>query len=398
MHRLSRRRFLKQASQSLAGITSLGAVSLVGAQANGGNSRTLKQTYRAAAIGSTGRGDFGHRLDQVFCNLPNVEFVALADDNPQGLANAGKRNGVDQLYSDYRKMLVDERIDVVSIGTRHSELHEEMVIHCAQAGKHIYCEKPLSTDLASADRMIAACDQHGVKLAVAVPNRASLAIAEAVKMVSDGRIGELLKIEANGKDDHRGGGEDLMVLGYHMLDLMCLFAGQPLWTFAQVQEGERDMETSDARPATEPIGPVAGDCVAAMYGFPNQVHGYFESHRDLQGGPERFSIKIYGSEGIIASRSLRDIVWFEGPVLNPARTNRWLPISTPEWDAIRDNDLWCRQQQVLDLLQAAEEDREPRSSGKQARWVEEMIQSVYVSHLAQARVPLPLRQRKHPLS
>jgi len=401
MRKIGRRKFLERSGQLLASAQALYAAesALAKPVVRSVSSPTvpLKKTYRAAAIGSTGHGGFGHRLDLVFRDLPGVEYVALADDNPAGLVKAGQRNGVDRLYGDYRKMLEDEQIDVVSVGTRHSELHEEMVIRCAEAGKHIYCEKPLSTSLASADRMIEACDKNQVKLAVAVSNHASLAIAEALKMIRDGRIGKLLRIRANGKDDRRGGGEDLMVLGYHMLDLMCLFAGKPEWTFAQVQQGDRDMKLSDAQPASEPIGPVAGDCMAVMYGFPNQVHGYFESHRDLRGGPERFGITVYGSEGIIAARSIRDVVWFEGSVLNPAKPQRWQPISTPEWDSIGDQDFWCRQKQVLDLLQAAEEDREPMSSGKQARWVEEMIHSVYVSHFARARVALPLEQREHPL-
>jgi len=401
MQKLVRRKFLKHSGQALASVSALYAAQSLGAETAAGSSSTpnlpLKKTYRAAAIGSTGRGNFGHRMDVILKNLPGVEFVALADDNPEGLKKAGKRNGVDRLYSDYRKMLADEQIDVVSIGTRYSELHEEMILHCAKAGKHILCEKPLSPDLAAADRMIAACDKHNVKLAVALPNHASLAIAEALKMVREGRIGKLLRIRANGKDDRRGGGEDLVVLGYHMLDLMCLFAGQPEWTFAQVQQGDRDVQLSDARPATEPIGPVAGDSLAAMYGFPNQVHGYLESHRDLQGSSERFGLTIYGSEGIISTRSMRDVVWFEGPFLNPATENHWKPISTPEWDAIRDNDLWCRKKIFLDLLQAVEENREPMTSGKKTRWVEEMIQSVYVSHFAKQRVALPLEQREHPL-
>ena len=54
----------------------------------------LKKKYRAAAIGSTGRGDFGHGLDTALVRLPGVEFVAIADDNPAGLKEAGKRCGV----------------------------------------------------------------------------------------------------------------------------------------------------------------------------------------------------------------------------------------------------------------------------------------------------------------
>ncbi|NOY41718.1 MAG: Gfo/Idh/MocA family oxidoreductase [Planctomycetes bacterium] len=359
--------------------------------------KPLKKLYRAAVIGSTGHGGYGHRMDRALVGLPNVELVAIADNDANGLQAAGKRNEIDRLYRDYREMLEKEQIDLVSIGTRHPVLHEEMVIQCAKAGKHIYCEKPLAVDLASADRMIEACDRHGVKLAVALPNRASLAIAEAVKMVREGRIGKLLRIRANGKDGRRGGGEDLMVLGYHMLDLMCLFAGDPQWVFAQVLEGDRDSQTTDAHAATEPLGPVAGDSLAAMFGFANQVHGYLESHRGLPGGDERFCLEIRGSKGMIALRSLCDVMWFDGPTLNPVKPLHWQPITTPEWDAIGDNDLWCRQSLVHDLLQAAEENREPFSSGKQTRWVQEMIQGVYASHLTQARVPLPLKQREHPL-
>ncbi len=365
----------------------------------------LKKTYRAAAIGSTGHGGFGHHMDQAVSILPSVQCVALADDDPTGLQAAGKRNGVDRLYSDYRTMLKEEQLDLVSVGMRHSELHEEVVVACAQAGKHIYCEKPLAPDLASLDRMLKACAQNGVQLAVSLPNRSSLAIAKALQMVREGRIGKLLSLRARGKEGHRGGGEDLMVLGYHMLDLMCLFAGQPEWTFAQVMQGARDAVLSDAHQGTEPIGPVAGDCITAMYGFPNQVHGYFESHRGLQVesrrfSGDRFSLEIYGSKGILATRSMKDVVWFDGPILNPAKPHQWEPISTPEWDAIgtvSEQAIWCQQQQVLDLLHAAEEGREPISSGQGARWPQEMIQSVYVSHFSGARVPLPLDQREHPL-
>jgi predicted dehydrogenase len=397
MQKIDRRTFLEKSQIVLAGSATLAAVTPAVARAAPKILRPLKKVYRAAAIGSTGHGGFGHQMDRALQGVPGIKLIAVADDDPAGLEAAAKRTGVTQLYSDYRKMLANENIDLVSIGPRHSQLHEELVVTCANQGKHIYCEKPLATDLASADRMIEACDSNGVKLAVAVSNRASLAIGKAVKMFTEGRIGKLLRIRANGKDDRRGGGEDLMVLGYHMLDLMCLFAGNPQWVFAHVQDGAEDITSSDGHPATEPIGPVAGDCLAAMFGFPNQVHGYLESHRQLQGGRDRFCIEIFGSEGIIVARSISDVMWFEGPVFNPAKQPQWQPITTPEWDAIAHKDLWCRRQQVLDLLQAVEEDREPSASGKQLRWVQEMIQGIYASHLAQARLPLPLKQRKHPL-
>lgn len=402
-HRIDRRSFL---GSSCAGISAAAVVSVAGRVALGAEQppavppQPPAKTYRAAVVGSTGRGDFGHAIDLALVGLPNVELVAIADDNPAGLEAAGKRCGVRQLYTDYRRMLDAHDIDLVAIGMRHVDRHEALVLHCAQAGKHIYCEKPLAADLASLDRMLAACNKHQVKLAVALPNRASPAIQQAVEMLRGGRLGRLLSLRAGGKSDRRGGGEDLMVLGYHTLDLMCFFAGEPQWTFAQVLQGDADANKSDARQATEPIGPVAGDCVAAMFGFPHQVHGYFQSHRDLDAGSDRFSIEVVGSAGTIAARSLMDVVWFEGPIFNPAKPHRWQPIQIPEWEAVSNKYHWCHQHLMLDLLAAAEQNREPIAGIHHVRWVQEMLQSVYQSHLAQSRVslPLPPDQRSHPLS
>ena len=50
---------------------------------------------RVAAIGRTGRGDYGHAIDELWRGLPGVELVAIADESPEGLAKAVARNGLD---------------------------------------------------------------------------------------------------------------------------------------------------------------------------------------------------------------------------------------------------------------------------------------------------------------
>jgi predicted dehydrogenase len=361
------------------------------------NLKPLKKTYRAAAIGFTDHGNFGHGLDRMFLDLPDVEFVALTDLNPEGLKVAGERNGIKRLYTDYNEMFKREKIDVVSVAMRHSIHHEKIVIDCANAGKHIFCEKPIAPDLAATDRMLQACEENGVKIAVATQNRMSPAVHLAKKMVDEGRIGKLLSMRGRGKEDRRGGGEDLMVLGFHILDLMNYFARRPGWVFSHVLQDGREMVKSDAFEGREPNGLFAGDWIASMYGFPGGVHGYFETHRDLAEPNNRFNLELFGSEGIIALRSLKDVVWFKGPVLNPALPHEWLPITVDFWEKIEDEMHWCNQQLVLDLLRAAEEDRQPAASGEDARWALEMISGVYVSHFARKRIPLPLAKRGHPL-
>ncbi len=92
------------------------------------------------------------------------------------------------------------------------------------------------------------------------------------------------------------------------------------------------------------------------------------------------------------------MVWFQGPVFNPAKPHQWQPITTPEWEGIPDKMHWCNQQLVLDLLKSVEEGREPTASLDDGIWALEMIMSVYASHLKKARLSLPLENRKHPLA
>ena len=60
----------------------------------------MPSTYRVAVIGSTGQGNYGHGLDMVWKNLPHCDVVAVADDHPDGLANAKRRLGVRQTAAD----------------------------------------------------------------------------------------------------------------------------------------------------------------------------------------------------------------------------------------------------------------------------------------------------------
>src|SRR5919108_4136519 len=112
------------------------------------------RTYRAAAIGRTGRGNYGHGLDMVFVGIPQIEYVAIADENPDGLQRAGERTGVRRLYTSYEEMLHVERPDIVSIGPRWVDCHLEMVLSAAHYGCHIYLEKPMARTLAEADQMM----------------------------------------------------------------------------------------------------------------------------------------------------------------------------------------------------------------------------------------------------
>lgn len=365
-------------------------------------------TYRAAIIGHTGRGNYGHGLDVAFVGLPGVEIVAVADPEEQGRRRVQAVTGAPRAYADYGEMLERERPDLVAVAPRWLDQREAMVVACAQAGvKAIYCEKPFARSLEEADRMLAACDARGVKIAVAHQNRARPAVWLAKELVTKGTIGRLRVIRTFGKQDHRGGGQDLLVLGTHMLDLMRFFAGEARWCHARVVAGGRDATRADVQPADEEGGLIAGDDILAQYGFDRGITGTYESTRsDDGGGSPYLHTELCGTSGILVFWNDADtpIYHCPRPFALPDRAHEWevlrpeplpQPASTPPGAPAQHA---ANQALVRDLLAAVEQGRQPVSSGYDARAALEMILAVYESHRQGARVCLPLAERTHPLT
>src|SRR6266702_1253040 len=103
----------------------------------------MSHKYRVGIIGSTQRGGYGHGMDTAFKDAELFEIVALADDDPAGLAATGKRLGLTKLYASYRDLLAREKPDIVGIGPRWVSDRVAMVTAAAEAGSHIFLEKPL---------------------------------------------------------------------------------------------------------------------------------------------------------------------------------------------------------------------------------------------------------------
>ena len=348
-------------------------------------------------------------MDTAFVGVPGVDFVAVADDDPGGLREAGERTGAGALYDDYREMLERERLDFVAVCPRWVGCHAEMVIAAADAGvRGIYCEKPLAATLAEADAMLEACERAGTRVAVA-HRRANPYEQRAKAMVDEGAIGDLQSLRGQGKCDHRSGGQDLMVLGTHMMDSMRYMAGSDVaWASGRVTLDGRDVTLDDIRDGDEEIGLIAGNGVSATYVFENGVTASFESQPVVMppdGSSSLFGFEAYGSEGIISVRNSPSGNMLVYP------HSRWIPGAKDEWRPVVIEE-WEREQQergvsstelsnriiVNELIRAVEEDRDVvlSSSGKDGRAALEMITAVHESHRLGRRVYFPLENRENP--
>ena len=107
--------------------------------------------YRAAVIGRTGRGDYGHGLDVAVLGQPKLRW-SPSPTRTRGAAAAAKRLGVERAYADYREMLDREKPQFVAVAPRWLDCHKAMILACAERGIHVFCEKPLAPTWPSATR------------------------------------------------------------------------------------------------------------------------------------------------------------------------------------------------------------------------------------------------------
>jgi predicted dehydrogenase len=366
----------------------------------------MPQTYRVGIIGHTGKGNYGHAVDEAFTKISKVQIVAVADPDANGREKAVQRTGAQQAYTDYRDMLAREKLDIVAICPRWIDQHRDMLLAAAQAGCHIYMEKPFCRTLAECDEVTHELDMRHLKLGIAHISQYSPILDTIISIIQAGEIGDVLELRGRGKEDARGGGEDLWVLGSHIFGIMRTIAGgSPQNCTATVHHNGQPITRADVRAGAEGIGLLAGDHVQSTYQFANGITGYFASRRAMAGDPTRFALQIFGSKGIIETESgylapaaiLRDSSW------SPGRTGKtWEPITSAgigQAEPRRDGNYQGGHIAAIeDLITSIETQRPTRCGAEDARAIIEMIAAVYESQRVGHAVALPLATRVNPLT
>ncbi len=364
----------------------------------------MPKTYRVAVFGRTGKGDYGHGVDVCWLDHPQTEVVAVADEHAEGRENAAKRLRVDRTFADYVTMLDEVQPDILAIGPRWVDQHAEAAIAAGERGVHVFMEKPFCRTLAEADEIVVTFERTHAKLAVAHPTRYSPIISTVRRLLTDGAIGHVLELRARGKEDRRGGGEDLWVLGSHMLDLSLALGYDPTWCFASVQQDGEPLRKEHVAEGAEGFGPLAGDAIRATYGLKQGITMTWQSYRDQGGNPSRYGLQIYGSKGILelVEGTLPQVHILQDESWSPGRSGKtWERVTTagigqPEpldGEKTGHRHLYA----IDDLLSAIEMQRQPKCNMYEARRVLEMIASVFESARVGQPVTFPLETRVNPL-
>ncbi len=153
----------------------------------------MMQTVKFGVIGAGGAWSFHSNA----CSLsPLIDFVAIHDVNFRHALKMCKRyrSGSMTAYRDLDEFLKTD-IEAVLVLIPHA-YHEEVVIKCAEAGKHVLCEKPMAVTLEECDRMMVATRKAGVKFMIAENHRFLPAHRYIHDAIKEGLIGDVLLVRA----------------------------------------------------------------------------------------------------------------------------------------------------------------------------------------------------------
>lgn len=158
--------------------------------------------------------------------IDGVELTMIADESEERGRKMAQQFGT-QFYKDYQALLAQD-VDAVVICSENAR-HAEMVIAAAHAKKHILCEKPISTNVEDAKKMIAACEQNQVKLQIAFPVRFSTPVQRVKRMIDEDKLGRILTVRGTNRgrnpggwfvDPELSGGGAVMDHTVHVIDIM----------------------------------------------------------------------------------------------------------------------------------------------------------------------------------
>lgn len=362
--------------------------------------------HKAVVMGHTGAGNFGHNLDLLFHRLDGVRLDAISDGDSGAVEEAQTKTGAKNAYSDYHEMLEKEDADLVAIAPRWTDQRYEMLKAAIDADAHIICERPIARTLKEADEIVRLAEEKNLKIAVLHQMRCDPHLQRFYEEREE-LIGDLLQMNVYGMMDERAGGEDLLVLGTHLFDIVRWFAGEPSLCTAQVTKDDMPALAEDAHESEkENLGKVLGDSIHASFAMDSGVHVTYVSDQRFHDVCGPWGIEFVGSKGrarLFAGMPPTLSLLVESDPASPTHSEKWIrwPDVPGQYHEPVDHaeGLDAANRHVVnDWLDAIENDRAPRASAESALKSLEMIHAIWQAAVTMKRAYFPLVNRLHPLA
>ncbi|MGE5647375.1 MAG: Gfo/Idh/MocA family protein [Acidobacteriota bacterium] len=319
-----------------------------------------------------------------------AEVVAVASPSPGRAAALAARYGIPRVFTDYREMLREKDIEMVTIAAPN-QLHARMTADAASAGKHVVCEKPLAMTIEEADEMLDATRRAGVLLLYAEELFFTPKYVKAKEMADQGAFGKVYLVKQSEKhfgphgdwfwDVDRSGGGVFMDMGCHGIAFCYWFLNRP-----RIRNVYCQMATYVHGDKTR-----GEDHATCILEFEGGASGLVENSWARRGGMDD-RIEVYGSGGVTYGNlhmgNALPTYSEEGygyAVEKAPSTKGW---SYPVFD-----ELWNygTPQEMTHFARCVRGREQPVATGEDGRVVMEALYAGYASAGEGRRIDLPFR-------
>ncbi|MFP4056115.1 MAG: Gfo/Idh/MocA family protein [Candidatus Brocadiia bacterium] len=269
-------------------------------------------------VGMIGYGSMGAIHTYAYRSLPFLydpppvqpRFVAVCTAHEDTARRAAERGGYKHAATDYREVVDDPDVDVVHVCTPNAA-HRDACVAALEAGKHLYCDKPLARNLAEAEEVAAAAERAaGVRHQMTFQCRFLPATLRAKELVDEGFCGRLFSYRAGylhsgyiepsrpmswRLDRQAAGGGALLDLGSHIIDLMRHLAGEMARVSARCATFIPERPTADG--GTAPVE--VDDLALLMVELADGALGTIEASRLATGVQDELKFDIHGNQGAL---------------------------------------------------------------------------------------------------
>jgi predicted dehydrogenase len=344
---------------------------------------------RDVGVGLVGSGFIAEMHVAGLAHVPSASIRAVASPTPGKAEAFAARHGIPRHHRDYRTLIEQDDVDVVCIGAPN-DLHRDIAVAAASAGKHIICEKPLARTLAEADEMIDACARAGVKLMYAEELCFSPKYVRAKELADEGALGRVYMVRQGEQhfgphshwfwDPDRAGGGVLMDMGCHGIEFARWVYGKPAALSVTAELGTF-VHADRTR---------AEDHAVAVVRYDGNRIGIVDTSWAKPGGMDDRA-ELVGSQGITYVDILRgsSLLTFSEPGYGYAVEKA---PQTTGWSFTMFEELWNYgfPQEMTHFIDCVLNDTEPAETGADGRAVLEIIYAAYMAAGAVGRVELPL--------
>ncbi|MEZ4708404.1 MAG: inositol 2-dehydrogenase [Caldilineaceae bacterium] len=251
-------------------------------------------------FGLIGAGRIGRvHAESLTRRLSNVNLQAVTDLFPEAAQTCANDFQIPHVYTDHRAILDDPQIDAVVVCSS-TETHTQFIIEAAQAGKHIFCEKPIALDLAKIDAALDAVEKAGVKLQIGFNRRFDANFRHLHETVKAGGIGAVHLLQITSRDPApppisyvKGSGGIFLDMTIHDFDIARYLVGD---------EVEEIYATGGVHidPAIGEAGDI--DTAVIMLRFTGGAIGVINNSRQAVYGYDQ-RVEVFGAKGAIEANN-----------------------------------------------------------------------------------------------